>query len=150
MKQLLFKVIWTQLCTIDLWLKVYRTVVQTLFKSCTNSCRVKKYVSLIYVKWPAKALFYPKAFHLNLWYIKWLMKLSAVLLFVISSIQKHPAIWAILLFITSPIFVLAKSVYIKCTCALGNKATVPLTCKRSKVLTFVSFCTPIILPSQKF
>jgi hypothetical protein len=34
-------------------------------------------------------------------------------------------------------------VYIKCTCALGNKAiwitgTVPLTCKKSKVLTFVS------------
>jgi hypothetical protein len=68
----------------------------------------------VYVKRWAKALFYPKAFHLtdqpelfiqkalhlNLWHIKWLMKLLAGVL-LISNIQKNLAIWAILLLLAN-------------------------------------------------
>jgi hypothetical protein len=63
----------------------------------------------VYVKGPAKALFYPKELHLNLnlWHIKWLMKLLALVLFVLSNIQTNLAIWAILLLKTG-LYLLAK------------------------------------------
>jgi hypothetical protein len=57
----------------------------------------------VYLKEPFIQFVTPK-----FWHITWLMKLLTVVLFVISNIQKNPAIWTILLFKTWPIFVLAK------------------------------------------
>jgi hypothetical protein len=53
------------------------------------------------------------------------MKFLAVVLFVITNIQKQPASWALLPFKTWPIFVLSQmsvTIYMKCARALGNKA----------------------------